>query len=359
MRSPKVALFLMAVMTSSCIRAHHRANLTTDSVQPAPSPIYWVGRTSPTGPKSGHFGWSGSGFIVHFRGTGVRIRAEDPSHYLTVVIDGALQPPLPTQSGVVKSYDLTGLLPDGEHFVEVYRRTEGSFGITTLHDVEVDGTFLPVEPATRRIEILGDSITCGYGNLGRGPECPFSPETENHYLTYGAIAARSLDAELSVVAWSGKGMVFNYGGDQDITLPELYNQTLPAQTEPIWDFSTHQPNVVLINLGTNDFSTETLPDRAQFVEGYTLFLERVRTYYPNAVILSGVAPMLVNKKLEVAQEYIQQAVKARAAAGDAQVQFVNLMVSVDSWGCDWHPSVATHELIAKKLETAIRLALGW
>jgi hypothetical protein len=84
----------------------------------------------------------------------------------------------------------------------------------------------------RRIEIVGDSITCGYGNEGTDP-CNFSAETENHYLTYGALAARMFGAELSTVAWSGKGVVNNFDNDVFEPLPQIYDRLLATEADGV------------------------------------------------------------------------------------------------------------------------------
>ena len=93
-------------------------------------------------------------------------------------------------------------LPAGEHLVELYRRTEANQGESQFLGFDFgEGALLAPPPrAERRIELVGDSITAGYGNEGADMSCPFSPDTENHYLTYGALAARQLGAEASTVA---------------------------------------------------------------------------------------------------------------------------------------------------------------
>ena len=54
----------------------------------------------------------------------------------------------------------------------------------------------------RLIEVIGDSITCGYGDLGKLGDADCYP-TESHWDTYEAVAARMLGAEVSTIAGVG------------------------------------------------------------------------------------------------------------------------------------------------------------
>jgi len=110
--------------------------------------------------------------------------------------------------------------------------------------------------SSRRIEFIGNSITCGYGIEADSAREKFTYDTENHYYTFAARTARALGAEYHVVARSGIGMYRNYGGPTEGTpdgcLPALYDRTLFYDADEKWDFSSFQPDVVCVNLGTND-----------------------------------------------------------------------------------------------------------
>jgi lysophospholipase L1-like esterase len=326
----------------------------TSTGDPGVPEVHWVGRHDASDPNAVRMGWSGVGAVVRFAGTGASVTLDDAARWFTVVVDGAVQPPLAT-SGGVQTYPLATGLPAGEHTVELYRRTEGSFGPTVVLGFELEGELLPPPAVTRRIEVIGDSISCGYGNEGEAP-CSFSAETENHYLTYGAFAARALGAELSTVAWSGKGMVYNYGDDKNEPMPTLYDRTV-ATEGAAWGFAW-QPDVVVINLGTNDFSTDDDPPEDVFVPAYVAFLEHLRAVYPDAFLLP-VAPSLFGDEVALVAGYLQAAVDQRHAAGDMDVAFEDVNVPWIGSGCDGHPSVATHEQMGMKLAQALQAHLGW
>ncbi len=329
---------------------------TDDSTgEPMAEPgIRWVGRWDDADPAALRVGWSGGGFIARFDGTGLTVTMDDAARYFTVVVDGMVQPRLATSSGM-QDYVLAEGLPAGEHTVELYRRTEGSFGPSVVQAVTIDGELLAPPPVSRRMEVIGDSITAGYGNEGVSP-CSFSAETENHYLTYGAVAARTVGAELHAIAWSGKGMVYNYGDDVTNPMPEVYDRLLASETAA-WDFEW-QPDVVVINLGTNDFSTDNDPSQELFGGTYVAFLEHLRSVYPGAFLLV-VAPSLFGAEATMVEGYLMDVVAQRQAAGDADVAFADINVEWIGSGCDGHPTVATHEGMAGRLVEELQTHLGW
>lgn len=326
----------------------------TTGEPPAEPGVHYVGRHDASDPGHVRMGWSGVGAVFRFDGTGASVTLDDAGRYFTVVVDGAVQPPLATTPGE-QSYPLAAGLAPGEHTIELYRRTEGSFGPTVILGVEVDGELLPPPPVTRRIEIVGDSITAGYGVEGTDP-CNFSAETENHYLTYGSVAARALGAELSAVAWSGKGVIYNYGDDKADPLPAIYDRLIAVEPAP-WDFSW-QPDVVVVNLGTNDFSTGDDPPEGVFVPAYVALLAHLREVYPDTLLLA-VAPSLWGDEATLVAGYLQSAIAERHAAGDLEVDFADINVPWIGSGCDGHPSVATHEGMGMRLVEELQARLGW
>ncbi|MFO7177790.1 MAG: SGNH/GDSL hydrolase family protein [Pseudomonadota bacterium] len=324
--------------------------------------VRFVGRVDTTDPSAARFAWSGTGVVARFSGTSVGVRLEGGQQY-TVVIDGTVRPKLVPSNGLTQ---VAMGLAAGEHTVELYRRTEAHLGESRFLGFDFgDGQLLPPPPApARRIEVIGDSITCGYGNEGADMSCPFSPDTENHYLTYAAISARTLGAELSTVCWSGKGVVCNYGDDASSCMdpmPGYYDRTLPQQAASTWDFSRFQPHAVVINLGTNDFSTAQDPTPSQFENAYVAFLEHVREKNPDAWILCTVGPLLNGADLDTARSSIENAVARRTQAGDAKVKAFTLSPTdpADGYGCDYHPNLTTHQKMAAALTAELEKTLGW
>jgi hypothetical protein len=153
---------------------------------PTDSGVRFVGRIDTRQAGSTRFAWSGSGILFRFNGTEASVRLNDNGgRFFTVLVDGQQKANLETSSGARAYPVATGLAP-GDHEVRLYRRTEASQGVTSFLGVELNGgTLLAPPPAPeRRIELIGDSISCGYGN--GGPIRAASPRTPR--ITTGATA---------------------------------------------------------------------------------------------------------------------------------------------------------------------------
>ncbi|HEY6727817.1 MAG TPA: SGNH/GDSL hydrolase family protein, partial [Polyangiaceae bacterium] len=167
-----------------------------------------------------------------------------------------------------------------------------------------------------------------------------------------------LEADLITVAWSGKGIIFNYGEDIHDPLPALYGRTLPGDAASEYDFA-QIPDAVVINLGTNDFSTDGDPSPEAFETAYSNLLLRIRDRYPDAFVLCTVGPLLSGEDLTAARAGIAAAVAAVQAQGDLRVKSWEMNLSNDAPGCDWHPSLGTHQAMATALVGELRSELGW
>src|SRR5512133_596625 len=190
----KLASIFSSLLLATCA-LNPTSRCTAERVSSDLARIHFVGRIERSR-DSVRYAWSGSGFVARFEGTGIVVRLHDHQNEHQIIVDGQPQTKLVTRAGVGR-YPLARGLQHGVHQVEMYRRTEALFGVTQVDGIDViGGSLLPTSPPnTRRIELVGDSISCGYGNEGTTPDCKFSPHTENHYLSYGAILARTFGAE--------------------------------------------------------------------------------------------------------------------------------------------------------------------
>jgi lysophospholipase L1-like esterase len=325
--------------------------------------VRWIGRVDTTSmADKPRFSWSGTGFVARFSGTSLTadLAITGAATIFKTVVDGAPQATFTATPGQA-SHPLASGLADGVHTVELYRQTEGPQGESRLMGLSVGGGALmdPPAGAGRLIEVVGDSITCGYGNLGTlaDSEC-FT--TESHWDTYAAIAGRALGAEVSTVAASGRGIIRNYAGDTGGTMPMVYTRAVTNAATPSWGFHV-EPQVVVINLGTNDISNGKGDPGLPFRDTYRTLLETIRAYYPHTYIIGMVAPLLSSGEAATINGHIRAAVEARHAAGDTNVELFDKIPpqGTDKFACQYHPNVAENQLMADMLVGEIKAKLGW
>jgi lysophospholipase L1-like esterase len=355
---------------------------TTDGsggVAPLLPAVRYTGRFDLSDPAGPNFGWPGSAIAIQFTGTSASVRlrqgigawldstgAKMQNEY-DVYVDGALiATPLVTVLGQ-ESYPIaTGLVP-GIHGLKLVKRTESVAGDAQFLGFVFDpkATVGSPDPLGRRIEFVGDSITAGYGVDGEDQTCPFSAQTENVDESYAALTAQALGAEVVTEAFQGKGVYRNHDGTLSETMPALYPRVLPDASAPAWDAASWTPDVVVVNLGTNDFSAGD-PGEG-FVAAFDDFAKAVREKRPHALIVLALGPMLSDSEpknahqLTLARTYLQKVVADRQAAGDTKVALVEFPSQDGSlgYGCEWHPSRATQQEMAAVLVNFLRGQLGW
>ena len=273
-----LALFIIASM----------AQAQDQTISPSSPLIQYSGRFDFSNPAAPRFDWSGCSITVAFKGTSVGLLLEDGKNNYDVYLDNKPVTVWVTQPSQT-AYTLEGL-SQGEHLLRVVKRTEALWGVTTFKGVLLKdkGEILkaPDAPA-HRIEIIGDSYVCGYGSESTTVKCEDLRPYENVEKAFGALVAKEFNAEYHVVAYSGKGIVRNYGDKAQRSpdpFPPLYDRTLCGDEKLAWDFKQWVPHAVIIHLGTNDHSTEPHPDPKDFTHGYVDLLKHMRDKYPKAMI---------------------------------------------------------------------------
>lgn len=322
--------------------------------------LHVIGRVDTRDPAGSRFGWPGTELRARFSGPGLALVFADTgtSHY-DVSIDGAA-PVLLVVTGDAKTYAVAAGLAPGLHDLVLTKRTETITGVTQL--LGVVGTLVPTPaPSGRRMELIGDSITCGFGVLGADETCPFSASTQSEPLAWGGLAAKQLGAMHTVVAFSGLGVTRNYGGDTTETMPDRYDRALANDPSSVWDHQGFVPDVIVVSLGTNDFSGGKGDPGGSFEEAYEGFLAGLRAKHPGARIVATTSPMLSNTNREKLHDYIANAVAARAAAGDTKLTMLDIAEQdeADGYGCSWHPSLKTQKKMAVRVAAHVKVVAGW
>ncbi len=338
--------------------------------------VRFLGRVDTTDAGGPTFAWTMSGLMATVSGTTIsaKVGTENTDKiFFQPVIDGEVKSRMEAPMGQTDLVLASGL-SDGPHVVELYRENEGQFGKSRFLGF-TSGTVQAAPAARGRlIEVYGDSISAGYGNLGSETHigwtstqnaCHLTPETQAGYMTYGAIAARAVDADVSVVAVSGWGLYRDLGGGMTSLIPNVYTNTLgPSASTPAWSFA-QKADLVVINLGTNDVGGGKGDPGQPYEDAYLTFIANLRTHYPDAWIFLTIGPMLGTSELAYMNPHLANVVNARAALGDTKVtsfdygtQPVGSNGEVPT-GCDWHPNVAEDQAMADILTAKIQEKLGW
>ncbi len=350
----------------------------TSFIPASDSNFIYLGRIDYSNPNALHFIHTGVSIRFCFEGSTCVVHLKNKSkgkyadgsfykNYYSVLVDGG-KPQVFAVSNEDDKIKVNGL-GKGVHEVVVFKRTEALVGEGIFEGVEIEKgkRLLQItERNKRKIEFIGNSITCGYGNEGTSRDCPFSPETENAYMAYGAITARKLNADYTAVAYSGRGMYRNYDGTTANTMSLIYDRIFPdSLNSPKWNTKKYQPDVLVVNLGTNDFA-KGVPDSVIFVNTYVNFLKRLRLYYPNASIFCIEGPMMndsypqgVNALTKV-KNYIKASKDKMIGIGDTKIYtFFPSPQGDGDYGCDWHPNIKRHEKMAEELTKEIKGVMKW
>jgi len=241
--------------------------------------------------------------------------------------------------------------PHGEHLVTICKATEG-IGWMAFEGVYADALLPAPALPDRKIEFIGNSITCGFGNDNSGIPCGQGQwfDQSNAWMSYGALTARALKAQWHLTAVSGIGLIHSCC-NMTITMPGVFDRMDPRGNQGKWDFSGYQPDVVTVCLGQND----GIQDSVAFCSAYLGFVGRLRHVYPSAKIVLLTSPMGDEKLTAVLMRYIDAVVRA---TGDPQVS--DYFFS-KQWthGCAGHPDIRDDQEISAELTKYLRGLMRW
>jgi len=360
-------LSICGLLMTMAVNASTTLPIKGHVVKPTDKHIQYVGRICFDNPERPRFTFPGTQINARFTGTSLKMIAKPCSGYFMAQIDTA-EPFKVAFTGQRDSVvTLATALADGEHTVRLMYVIEGYDLKPSFWGFVLDSNarLLPPPPLPERtIEFIGNSITCGYGNESYDKNDHFEYETENHYLGYAQMTCRALGAYAHVVARSGIGVYRSYGGPKKGTPENVmtteYEYTNLYDRSERWDFSRFQPQVVCINLGTNDLSTNNY-DEKLLKAAYKKFLVQVRGHNPKAKIVYLCGSMLGGKELAIAQKALNEVVDEARKAGDQEVYRFDFTPSDGSlhYGADWHPSVWQHQLMAAELTAYLRKIMQW
>lgn len=351
--------------------------------------IRWLGRTyyNPEEELT-YFYFTASGLEVAFYGTELKVtlvatRYTDTSKqaYVVVLLDGEEDPTKGLTLVLDQAeaeYTLCSGLEYGYHTVKLLKRSEASDSDTAVASINTDGYFATAPaPKPFQIQYIAASSSTGYGNLGN-LSTNKSTANSNGLLAYAYLTSYLLDSDTSIFAASGWGVSrgYNTGGSVSETqnIPNAFEYFAIDGSNTVftaagkWDFTDYIPDVVVINLGTNDFNASnytSLPTSAQseieetYYFDYIDFIILLNNMYPNAKIIIAYGLMGEESKLGGITLDIIDA--ANDTIGTTMV-YPFLMEAAGSnsnpYGCNYHPNVQTSMNVAEDLAEFIHTITG-
>ena len=248
--------------------------------------------------------------------------------------------------------------------VRIVKLSEAAFSLAGIYPAETDDSAIiePVPEKTLKIEFIGDSITCGYGVDDSNFFSDFSTMAENAMKSYSMVAADMLGADYSLFAYSGYGIISGYTHDGRRNtrelLPQYYGSIGFSESTAVgivtkdipWDFSRFMPDIIVVNIGTNDNSF-CIAERSRFEEfyvAYAEFISSIRRLNPDAKIVCTIGIIDV--------ETADHIISAAESLGDPKLWTFRFspQTGLLGYGSNMHPSEDTHIYAAEELATFIR-----
>ena len=339
--------------------------------------------------------WTGSAIELNVKGTELWIEFEaDYDMYepwITILVNGV---PVSRQMMIKGRYWVPifrGMNADVVKNIRVVRDVQAMSGDPScslrIHAVKCDGEFVPVPDKPYKIEFIGDSISSGEGAIGAKSEEDWISMWFSAVHNYCAIVADGLNADYRILSQSGWGVLTSWDNNPHFNLPENYekvcgvltgekNEALGAFQEN--DFASWQPDVIVVNLGTNDAGAFYSPEWKDEVTGKTYkqrlnedgsfhqedlnafedavekFLFKLRKNNPNAHIIWAYGMLeipLMPAIYRAVDSYISK-------AKDRKVSVFQLPITTEETvGARYHPGRLAHEKAGKELTHYIKQLL--
>jgi Carbohydrate esterase 2 N-terminal/GDSL-like Lipase/Acylhydrolase family len=350
---------LMAVLLVAAAKPAFAGNPVLNFFAADNPAIQYTGRIDFSNPKLPRFWQPGVYITAVFSGTHCEVIVNDEvlwgknHNYIEIVVDG-VERRLQTKSARDTIVAAAGLTP-GKHTLLICKNTEANIGYLELVGLRCQKLFTPPAKPSRKIEFIGNSITCAAGSDLTGIPCGKGEWHDQHnaYLGYAAITARAVKAQYHLSAVSGIGLMHSCC-NMNIIMPPVFDKISMRNDTIHWDFKKYQPDIVTVCLGQND----GIQDSAAFCNNYIAFITQLRKVYPAANIICLSSPM-ADAALKIFMVNTITAVVAELnRRGDRKLSAYFFSKQYHK-GCDSHPDLAEHREIANELTAYIKKKMKW
>lgn len=264
-------------------------------------------------------------------------------------------------------------LEAGEHTIAVSKSVDSKNGGLYIYSVSYTGNLGTTQAKTRKIQFVGDSITSGFGvvtksndPLGIVTDGVYTNKTYSYY-SYANVVADTLDADYYSI--SNGGWYFSSSESADVenkSITRIYDEQSMLIELGGYDHSQWQPDVVVINLGTNDATLldadgNLVVTAEQYMTDVAIMIDQVRAANPNAKIIWAYGAMgdTANMPQGGLADWITAAIDAYNEGKDAAMQVTYVQLPTYQDGLWSHPSVDGQQAIGEALAEEIAALMGW
>ncbi|SCY69258.1 GDSL-like Lipase/Acylhydrolase [Flavobacterium anhuiense] len=289
-------------------------------------------------------------------------------NYVQLVLDGKYIGKVRIEKGAIQSFPIKVTSNQKEHRLEIYKNTEAQSG-----NILFAGTTAKLVPISfkkkKKIEFIGDSITCGAASDPSDIPCDKGEYMDHHngYYAYGPTLSRAIGADYLMSCVSGIGMYRNWNDEHkdEAIMPDVYPNLYLTKdvSKPKYDFA-FQPDIISIALGTNDFSggdgkKERLPfNPEKYVSNYISFIKMLYLHNPKAQIVITNSPMVGGDRAVVFEDCLNKVKNAFANdKAHKPIQIFKFKPMTPN-GCSGHPDVADHKVLANEYAPFLKKLLN-
>ena len=234
---------------------------------------------------------NGHGIEVNVTGSqlwaDVETEYNDFEPWAAIEINGELISRFAPDRGIHRLCLLRGVSPEETTRVKFYRELQAMSDdpktCITIKGLWTDGEFKEPHEYDHRFEFIGDSICSGEGTYGAQTDMDWTAYCMSYSRTYANLIGRELNAECRVISQGGWGVFSGWDNDRRHVIPDYYEHICglaslyalssnggmisDAETETdnavlstgdkygagkAHNFGSWIPEVIFINLGTND-----------------------------------------------------------------------------------------------------------
>ena len=340
--------------------------------------------------------FNGSGIEVNVTGTElwIDIDVDYDMHepWIWTALNGAFMSRQMLAAGTYSLCLFRSMSPEAVKNVQFFRELQAMSEDNTcrllIKGLRSDGEFRPVVAKRYKLEFIGDSITSGEGTYGAKEDTDWLAMYMSCSRDYARMVSDALGAEYRMVSQGGWGVLCGWDNDPRHNIPSRYekicglaegemNERLGA-AKP-YDFTSWVPDVIIVNLGTNDASAFNQPawtdpvtgqtfqqrkeadgtynaeDLARFKQAVIDFLEMIRRNNPTSHIVWAYGMLGYDLTLAITDAmniYQRQ-------AGDTNTAFLQLPDTTDETvGSHAHPGEKSHARAAQVVIEYLEKYLG-